>query len=139
MAISLEEKNGGRLLEIVLTGRLVKEDYDSFVPAVERQVRQHGQIRMLVMMQDFHGWSAGAMWEDTKFAAHHFSDIERLAVVGEKKWQRGITIFCRPFTAATVRYFERAGAGEARTWLAEDSDANSRAGRLQTPRRKEEV
>jgi hypothetical protein len=49
----------------------------------------------------------------------HFSDIERLAMVGDKKWQHGMATFCKPFTKATVRYFDQAQAAEARTWLTE--------------------
>ena len=71
-------------------GKLSKEDYTAFMPAVERLVSQHGRIRILLQMHDFHGWTAGALWADTKFAAHHFRDIERLAMVGETKWQHGI-------------------------------------------------
>jgi len=31
-------------------------------------------------MPRFKGWTAGALWEDTKFAAKHFNDIDRIAV-----------------------------------------------------------
>ena len=31
---------------------------------------------MLVEMHDFHGWTAGAIWEDIRFDAKHFTDIE---------------------------------------------------------------
>jgi hypothetical protein len=119
MAIKLEEKDGGKILEVTLTGKLVKEDYEAFVPVVERLVKQHGKLRMLVAMHDFHGWTAGALWEDTKFAMHHFTDIERLAVVGETKWQQGMAVFCKPFTMAKVRYFDHTAMSEARAWLEE--------------------
>lgn len=120
MPIHLEARNGGKLLEAGLTGKIVKEDYDAFVAALERTGQQHGRIRMLIVMHDFHGWTAGALWEDTKFAARHFNDIERLALVGETKWQHGLAVLCRPFTAATLRYFDRASLDEARAWLAAD-------------------
>jgi len=57
--------------------------------------------------------------EDTKFAINHFADIERLAIVGEKKWQQGMATFCKPFTKATIRYFDHPDAAEARRWLEE--------------------
>ena len=119
MAVELKESVDRNLLEVRLTGKLVKEDYESLVPSVERLIRQHHKIRMLVEMHDFHGWTAGALWEDTKFALHHFRDIERLALVGERKWQEGMAVFCKPFTAAKVRYFEHAESDKARTWLDE--------------------
>jgi hypothetical protein len=43
------------------------------------------------------------LWEDIKFSVKHFADIERLAMVGDKKWQRGMAAFCKPFTKATIR------------------------------------
>lgn len=120
MAIKLNGKEGGKLLEVQVSGKLVNEDYQHFVPEFDRLVKQHGKIRVMFEMADFHGWTAGALWEDTKFAAHHFSDIERLAVVGEAKWQHGMAVFCQPFTAAKIRYFERAKVDDARAWLASD-------------------
>jgi hypothetical protein len=38
-------------------------------------------------------------------------------MVGERKWQQGMATFCKPFTTATVRYFDHANAVEARQWL----------------------
>jgi hypothetical protein len=116
--VTLKETNGGKVLEIQLTGKLAKEDYEHFVPVVERLVKDHGKIRLLVEMHDFHGWTAGALWQDVKFDAKHFSDIERLAIVGETKWQHGMAVFCKPFTAAKVRYFDRPAIDQAREWLA---------------------
>jgi hypothetical protein len=46
-------------------------------------------------------------------------EFERLAIIGEKKWQHSMAMFCQPFTAATIRYFDHAGAAEARKWLGE--------------------
>ena len=82
-AVALIETNGGKVLEIQLTGKLAKEDYEQLVPAVERMVKEHGRIRILVEMRDFHGWTAGALWQDIKFDAKHFKDIDRVAMVGE--------------------------------------------------------
>ena len=118
MPIELTETNSGKMVEIHLTGKLGKEDYENFVPAVERLVQQQGKINLLVDMHDFHGWTAGALWADTKFAMHHFHDIGRLALVGETQWEKGMATFCKPFTTAEVRYFDRAKIDEARTWVA---------------------
>ena len=57
--------------------------------------------------------------QDTKFGARHFRDLDRLAMVGETKWQHGMAVFCKPFTTATVRYFERDQIDKARAWLCE--------------------
>jgi hypothetical protein len=119
MPIQLNEKNEGKTVAAHVSGKLTKADYEHFVPEFDRLVALHGKLRVLFDMTGFHGWTAGALWEDTKFATRHFADIERLAVVGEKKWQQGMATFCQPFTKATVKYFDHADAAEASEWLDE--------------------
>ena len=36
---------------------------------------------------------------------------------GDKKWEKGMSVFCKPFTTAKIRYFDRAAIAEARAWL----------------------
>ena len=119
MAIQLNEENDGGLLVVHVSGKLAKADYEHFVPEFERLVGQHGKLRVLFEMTGFHGWEVGALWEDTKFAVKHFADIERIAMVGETKWQHGMATFCKPFTKATIQYFDHTKAAEARDWLDE--------------------
>ena len=119
MPIQLNEGNGGKILVVHVSGKLAKADYEHFIPEVERLVSQHGKLRILFVMNDFHGWDLGALWEDIKFDIKHFADIERLAMVGEKKWQHGMAKFCSPFTKAIIRYFDHTDAAEARKWLGE--------------------
>jgi hypothetical protein len=120
MAVEIQEKADGMVLVVRANGKLSREDYEHFVPEVERQVEQHGKIRMLFDMHDFHGWTAGALWQDMKFGLKHFQDIERLALVGEKPWQQGMAVFCRPFTRAQIRYFDRTQAEQASVWVQAD-------------------
>ena len=118
MAVKLNETDGGRVEEIHVSGKLTHEDYQKFVPEFERLIRKHGKIRILFEMNDFHGWEFAALWDDVKFDARHFSHIERLAMVGDKAWEKGMSAFCRPFTTARIRYFDHAAIDEARDWLA---------------------
>ena len=62
----------------------------------------------------------GALWEDMKFDIKHFADIEQLALVGERKWQEGMAIFCKPFTGATIRYFDQHEFDQAEEWIRAD-------------------
>ena len=119
MPVEIQEEAEGKVFAIKLSGKLTKQDYEHFVPETERRIKQHGKLRMLVQMHDFHGWDMGALWEDIKFDAKHFADIERLALVGEKKWEAGMAKFCKPFTTAKVRYFDAANYDDAVAWLHE--------------------
>jgi ubiquinone/menaquinone biosynthesis C-methylase UbiE len=122
MVIRLTEKNGGKILEACVSGKLTHGDYQRFGPEFVRLVKQHGKISVLFEMVGFRGWKAAALWDDIKFDLKHFAGIERLAMVGEKKWQKGMSKFCHPFTTARIRYFDRTAASEARAWLAAESD-----------------
>jgi hypothetical protein len=109
-----------KLLEVRATGKHTKEFYEEFVPTVERMITESGKLRILFIMHDFHGWTAGAMWEDIKFDVKHWNDIERLAIVGESKWEQGMAVFCKPFTKAKIRYFDQTEVDAARAWIGEE-------------------
>ncbi len=119
MSVELQEEAGGKILILNLSGKLTREDYANFIPEVERAVKAHGKVRMLVRMHGFHGWTMGAAWEDVKFDLHHFADIERLALIGENRWEAGMAVFCKPFTTAKVRYFDESKADVATAWIHE--------------------
>lgn len=119
MTLKLTEERGSNVVVVHVSGKLVKADYEHFVPEIECLVRQYGKLRLLFDMTDFHGWEVSAAWEDFKFGIEHCSDIERLAMVGENKWQKGMATFCKPFTKAEIRYFEHAASVAAQKWLNE--------------------
>lgn len=120
MPIQLNKENSGKLIDMHVSGKLEKTDYEHFVPEFERLARQHGKLRVLFEMTGFHGWEASTAWEDFKFGMKHMSDIKRLAMVGKKQWQHGMAIFCKPFVNAEVRYFDHIAVAEARSWLSEE-------------------
>jgi SpoIIAA-like len=113
----LEVLSTGKLLRVKVTGKLTKEAYEAFAPLVDQLVQEHGKLRILFEMHDFHGWTAGAIWEDIKFDFKHWKDIERLAIVGESKWEAGMAVFCKPFTSAKIQYFDHAKLDDAQAWL----------------------
>ncbi len=129
MGIELRALGEGRDLEVRVSGKLSHHDYQHFVPEVERLIHLHGKIRVLFEMVDFHGWEAGALWDDIKFDAKHFADIDRVAMVGDKSWQKGMSQFCRVFTTAQIRYFDHTELQRARDWLSSNKPEESvRAG-----------
>ena len=61
MPIQLNAESGGKLLAVSVSGKLEKSDYEHLEPVFERLVRNHGKLRVLFDMTDFHGWEAGAL------------------------------------------------------------------------------
>lgn len=111
------DRSAGNVLGFKLSGKLHDEDYTTFVPAVDAVLAGHEKVRLLAMFHDFHGWDAHALWDDIKFAAGHFTKVERIAMVGDKRWEEWMTKVCKPFTAATVKYFDVGDLDAAWAWV----------------------
>jgi hypothetical protein len=117
MPASIHHHAESRYVEVQLTGKVTETDYETLGPEIEQLIQAHGKLRVLVQLNDFEGWTFKGLWEDIKFDARHFNDIERLAIVGEKRWHEGMAVFCKPFTTAKIRYFENFEIDQARSWL----------------------
>ncbi|MCA9085307.1 MAG: STAS/SEC14 domain-containing protein [Planctomycetaceae bacterium] len=119
MSFEITEAAVGNVVEVHATGKLTRDVYETLVPITEEKIREHGKIRILFIMHDFHGWTVGAAWDDFLFDLRHFNHLERLAIVGETKWEKGMSIFCRPFTTAKIKYFDHTDIAKAREWIEE--------------------
>lgn len=117
MALEFRTENDGRLLIVTATGALTVEDYEAFQPEAQKLIEAFGRIRIAFDMCDFEGWEIGALWEDIKFDARNFNNIERVAMIGDQRWQEWMAAFCKPFTGATVKYFDRLEMLNALDWV----------------------
>ena len=112
-------ESSGKSLGFKMSGKLHDADYQHFVPIVEAAVKTHGKVRLLAQFHDFHGWDLHALWDDIKFSTKHCADVERVALVGEKKWEEWMAKVCKPFTLAKIQYFDAHEISAAWQWLAE--------------------
>lgn len=106
----------GNAIGFTMSGKLHDEDYKKFVPLVDEAAKS-GKVRLLAHFHDFHGWDAHALWDDIKFSTTHCSKIEKIALVGDKTWEKWMAKVCKPFTMAKVEYFDAADMDKAWAWL----------------------
>ena len=100
-----------------MSGKLHDEDYKMFVPLVDAEIAKDGKVNMLAQFHDFHGWDAKALWDDIKFSTTHCTKIKKIALVGEKPWEKWMATVCKPFTMAKIEYFDSANIEAAKAWL----------------------
>jgi hypothetical protein len=112
-----ERTRAPSVVEVKLSGKLHRDDTRSLIPRFERVFEAHGSVRVLVDMTQLRGWIPGLLWEDLPVEALTYSHLERLAVVGDPRWQEAMATFCRPFSGARVRYFDLGDIDSARSWL----------------------
>lgn len=103
-----------------MSGKLHDEDYKKFVPLVDAEIAKEGKVNMLAQFHDFSGWDAKALWDDIKFSTTHCTKIKKIALVGEKTWQKWMATVCKPFTMAKIKYFDVKEIEAAKKWLGED-------------------
>jgi len=120
MALAYQEDAVAGTLIVKVTGMLVKADYERFVQGAASLIQRCGKIGVLIDMQDLHGWATSPFWQDnTKSDLECLQDIERLAMVGDRRWGQGMDLFFQPFGRSNIRYFDRNEAAEARAWIEE--------------------
>jgi hypothetical protein len=103
-----------------LSGKLHDEDYQKFVPLVDAEIAKEGKVNILAQFHDFHGWDLRAVWDDIKFSTTHCTKIKKIALVGEKAWEKWMSAVCKPFTMAKIQYFNAADIESAKRWLAKE-------------------
>ena len=109
---------------VKLSGKLHDEDYRRFVPMIESILTAEGKVRLFVQFEEFQGWDMHAAWDDFKFGLKHYSDFERIAMVGDRRWEKWMASVCKPFTKAKVKYFDSSEVDAAWTWLQETDEGN---------------
>jgi hypothetical protein len=114
---------GDQGLELNVQGKLEDSDYRTFRPLAEDRIREHGSVSLLVRISDFEGWTPSAMWEDLKFDVSHYSDVSRLALVGDEPATRWMARLSKPFTRAEVEHFPKEKLEAARTWVRQSAAA----------------
>lgn len=125
--IDILKESSGPVVGFSLSGKLHDEDYKVFVPQMERVIEREGKVRALALLHDFHGWDLHAVWDDMAFGVKHYADVEKIALVGDRKWEEWMAKICKPFTRATVKYFDAEEIELAWDWLHEEqSEAKGR-------------
>jgi hypothetical protein len=98
-------------------GMLHAEDYrDVLLPALERAAAA-GDVRALIVIRDFKGLSAGALWQDLKIGIEHLHSWKRIALVTDIEWMSHMTAMFGWMTPGEVRHFPLSDQPAAVTWL----------------------
>jgi hypothetical protein len=102
-----------------MSGKLHDADYKKFVPLVDAEIAKEGKVNILAQFHDFQGWDVKALWDDIKFSTTHCTKIKKIALAGEKSWEKWMATVCKPFTMAKIKYFNVSEIEAAKKWLAE--------------------
>lgn len=116
-------ESDGNVLGYQVIGDISKEDYTALVAEVQTIIDAQGSVRMLLDMEQFKSEKASAWGSDLNFGRTYRKLIEKMAIVGDKKWESWMTKLVEPFYAREAKYFHTADIDEAWRWLKEDGDS----------------
>lgn len=115
MAITTMDRSEGSSLGFKVSGDVTKADYEVLTPAVAAAVADHGTVNVLLDLVDFHWEKVSAWGADFHFGHEYHDKIDRMAIVGDKKWEKHLAHLASPFYAKESKYF--GSDDDAWTWL----------------------
>jgi SpoIIAA-like len=98
-----------------VSGDVTRDDYDILDPAVRAAVDASGSAHLLLDLTDFHWERAEAWGRDLRFGKELGSSLQRMAIVGNRSWEKLLARLAAPFYAQDARYFD--DPEEAWAWL----------------------
>jgi hypothetical protein len=108
------------VIGITAKGMVERQDYEKeLIPLLLDKLAAGGKVRVLMQFgPEFSGYTASAMWEDSKFGFAHLRDFEKIAVVTDTAWLRHAVELFAPFIPCPVRVFALNEATAAKGWVA---------------------
>ncbi len=108
----------GKLLQLKIRGMLKKADHDRIIQIAKEAIEREGKVHVLIILEAFEGWDRGGDWGDVSFMSEQGRHIEKMAIVGDEKWQDDALAFtAKGFRATAIEFFTPARLNDARTWL----------------------
>lgn len=111
----------GGLVTAKISGKLTYSELTSLQKQVINIIGREGGIRVLVITEDFLGWDKAGDWDDISFQDTSDPYINKMALVGEKKWEELALLFTsKGFREFPIEYFTPAELSKAQAWLTEN-------------------
>lgn len=111
-------QSDGPVIGLRISDTLTRGDFDALGNELRRRTSGGQRLKVLILMEDFRGWQdAGALLKDMQVEAQAARHIDRLAIVGETRWQEWLSRLAEPLGRGMLRYFEHDDLEQAWEWL----------------------
>jgi hypothetical protein len=118
--LQLLQPTTGNVVSITGSGTVTADDYESvLIPAIEETLQSHDKVRVLFQLEPDTGFTAGAVWDDTKFGLSHFFAFEKFALVSDTEWINNTLKVLGFMMPCPVQHFALAELEAAKKWISE--------------------
>ena len=112
--------NRGKVLTLKVSGKLTQPELASAQKEALGIFQREGSKRLLVVVEDFEGWGKGN-WGDMSGQISIDPYIERMAIVGERKWEGLALLFAgKGIRHLAIEYFPSSDIAKAQEWVTQE-------------------
>ena len=86
----------GKVLGYKVIGKITKEDYAALTADVQTLVQQEGSVCLFLELGAFKGEEVKAQGAKLRFRGDYRNMIPKMAIVGDRKWEKWLTAFIDP-------------------------------------------
>ena len=117
ISIAIKRNKKRVFIELSMMGKLTHEDYKVFVPMIDKALKEAKglEVDLLVDMRKFKGWEMLAAWDDFKFGVKHRNAFDKLAIVGNRKWEEQSAAMMSHLMKGESKFFQ--SRRKALSWL----------------------
>jgi hypothetical protein len=105
---------------VKVSEKLRHEDVVAALSWIDAVVAEHRKCRLVIEFGDFHGWEARGFFDDLSFHLAHSRNVERIAYVGDRAWEKAMVNLSKLFTPSAIRYFDKSATSDAYAWVTEE-------------------
>ena len=117
LSIGIERNENHYFLSLKAVGKLTHKDYEVITPMLNAALSdvKDPKVNALIDGTEMDGWEARALWDDLKLGLKHGNQFVKIAIYGNKGWQKIASKIGTWFIAGEIKFFEDREA--ALNWL----------------------
>jgi hypothetical protein len=116
----IEQEHGQITFKV--SGKLRRNELARVEKTAIESMRSGEKVRFLVLVENFQGWENTDDWSDVSFQAEHDDQMEKIAIVGDRRWQELVEVFTgKGLRPIDIRYFSPDEAAIANAWIRQAS------------------
>ena len=109
----------GDIVTARLLGKLDPDAYDGVNEEIDNIMSHAEHVRLVLDLREFDGWSGlSALGNHLSLVRDHYRVPERIAIVGDKAWQKMAGKIVARFVNAQTRFFDSGDYDGAVAWVA---------------------
>ena len=112
------KKIAAHVIRLVIDGEVKQSDIDQAAKTMEDSLKEEDKLRLLMEVKNLEGYdSVAAFVKDTQKTFQHYTDFEKIAVVTEEEWLKGVASLGDLINPANIKQFSLSERELAEEWV----------------------